>query len=439
MSNKGAAAAAKAATAATATATAPRPPNKLANLFREISRKVEEETARGATTAPAVPTAKTQAEELVRALRAPMARQPVGSNKPINAFAQGSHGRMSRGGKTISIFGASGFIARYVVNSMGREGWLMRVATRGDDMSVRHLKPLADYGRLAPHYWDWRDPESIAAAIPPGTDVVLNLVGKHYDTKHIVPWWVNNTVEESHVRVTEALAKAARRAGVKHFVQVSSAKAEANSPSLWARSKFQSEQAASAEFPGATIVRLGQVYGEEDRFLNFWAWAAKKSPVLPLVDDGAAVLRPVVVGDVAVGLHAVCLNWDAFAGETVELLGKDAFTLKQIVEYVSRTIGANPTLVSTSTAGPLGAVGAALEKLPNPLFTRDQLELMRCSDKSTPKAVTFDTLGIEPVAFQSKAYNYLFRYRSGGHFVELRKVEEGMAKGPVHVSHQVGQ
>lgn len=342
----------------------------------------------------------------------------------------------------MTIFGVSGFLGRYVVNRLGREGWSMRAATRGDDMEIRHLKPLADYGRLVPHYYHPKDEASIVACVPPGTDVVLNLVGKTYDTKHALPWWVNSTLEETNIEVTRRVARVARRQGVKHFVQMSCARAHPEAASRWARTKAAGEQAALDEFPGATIVRPGQLYGEEDRFLNFWAWCVKKLPVVPLIEGSQSTeLRPVFVGDVAEALGVILGDWERFAGERVDLLGADSFRLKQIVDYIGRTItGTSPRMIEASSKGPLAQLARAIELLPNPFITRDALELAKCSDLASSKipALTFADVGIKPHPFETKAFNYLHRYRAGGHFVELRDVEKVEHSGaPAHVSHQI--
>ena len=43
-----------------------------------------------------------------------------------------------------SGFGASGFVARYVVNRLGRIGSKVIVPFRGDGLEVRHLKLMGD-------------------------------------------------------------------------------------------------------------------------------------------------------------------------------------------------------------------------------------------------------------------------------------------------------
>jgi len=307
-------------------------------------------------------------------------------------------------------------------------------------MEWRHLKPLADYGKLIPHYYSAKDQDSVENAIPKGkVDVVLNLIGKRYETKHILPWMINNTFEDTHVKASAAVAKAARKNGAKHLVHVSCARASLDSSSRWAKTKAQGELEAKREFPGACIVRPGQMYGEEDQFLNTLAsWGQRIPGVFPIFSGGEAKLRPVFVGDVAEGLSTVVGDWNKFCGETVNLLGNDVYTLKQVTEYIHQTIGVQRTLIDLDkNLGALKLAATALNALPNPVLTPDQVEQWCLSDQPGKDGqLGWDSVKVTPYIFENKAYAFLFRYKEGGHFVELRKVEKTV--GPAQVSHQVG-
>jgi NADH dehydrogenase (ubiquinone) 1 alpha subcomplex subunit 9 len=358
----------------------------------------------------------------------------------FSTVRQGAGGRHSDGGKSIAIFGATGFLGRYIVNALGRTGWTIHIGCRGDDMEWRHLKPLADYGKLVPHYYSAKDQESVEAAIPAGkVDVVLNLIGKRYETKHILPWMINNSFEDTHVKASAAIAKAARRNGAKHLVHVSCARATTDSSSRWAKTKAQGEVEAKREFPGACIVRPGQMYGEEDKFLNVLAnWGKLLPGAFPIISGGEAKLRPVFVGDVAEGIASVVGNGQKFCGETVSLLGNDEYTVRQVTEYVHQTVGIQKTLIDLDkNLGALKLVAQGLNALPNPILTPDQVEQWCLNDQPAKQGqLGWESVGVKPVVFENKAYNFLFRYRAGGHFVELRKVEKTV--GPAQVSHQLG-
>lgn len=361
--------------------------------------------------------------------------------RSLSSLQQGTGGRQSDAGKTITIFGATGFLGRYVVNNLGRTGWTIHIAVRGDDMEWRHLKPLCDHGKLHAHYYSAKDQDSVDACIPEGkVDVVLNLIGKQYETKHYLPWIINNTFHDTNVLAAKAVAQSARRNGVGHLVHLSSAKADLDSPSEWARTKAQGELAVQTEFPGATIVRPGTMYGAEDDFLNRIAKRCKKERVLRVVDGAQSVVRPVSVLDVAKALTFVLNRDDLFAGEHVSLLGKDEYTMKQVVEFADQILGLDKTrvFVDYDFESPLvQAYGRVCGLFANPKWTLDQMKQWGLSDRAGDShAKSWADVGVSPLKFENKAFNVLHRYRKGGHFQELRKLEAQMRNaGPVHVNH----
>jgi NADH dehydrogenase (ubiquinone) 1 alpha subcomplex subunit 9 len=89
--------------------------------------------------------------------------------------------------------------------------------------------------------------------------VVVNLIGKCYETKHLVPTRkadgklsrVNYSYDDVHVTIAESIAKATKQAGIKSFIHVSSLSASNLSTSGWSRSKFAGEEAVRREFPEA--------------------------------------------------------------------------------------------------------------------------------------------------------------------------------------------
>lgn len=73
-----------------------------------------------------------------------------------------------------------------------------------------------------------RDAKSVAATMG-HSDVVVNMIGKHYLTKHIVPTRkangkinrINYDFEEVHVTIPRLLARQARESGVSVFIHIS--------------------------------------------------------------------------------------------------------------------------------------------------------------------------------------------------------------------------
>lgn len=91
---------------------------------------------------------------------------------------------------------------------------------------------------------------------------MINLIGKHFETKHIVPTRradgnlsrVNYSFEDVHVTVPETIAELAKEAGVKAFIHVSALSADLESGSEWNRSKARGEIAVRNKFPEAVSI-----------------------------------------------------------------------------------------------------------------------------------------------------------------------------------------
>ena len=108
-----------------------------------------------------------------------------------------------------------------------------------------------------------RDDDSIRESLK-NSDIVINLIGKHYETKHIVPTRradgklcrVNYDFDEVHCAIPQRLARLAKEAGVPSFVHVSALSADLESASKWSRSKAKGEIAVREAFPEAVIIVL---------------------------------------------------------------------------------------------------------------------------------------------------------------------------------------
>lgn len=307
--------------------------------------------------------------------------------------------------RRIAIFGASGFIGRYVVRDLARGGAVIAACARRAS-SAGFLRPMGDVGQIAPLSADLGDARALAAVVA-GADAVVNLVGILYERG-------KQRFDLTHHQGPGQLAELAKRAGVKRFVHVSALAADANSSSAYARSKAAGEAAVRAAFPSAVILRPSLVFGPEDNFFNRFAAMARVSPALPLIGGGATKFQPVYVGDVASAV-AAALSRDDTEGETYELAGPATFTMRQLFELMLHIIGRKRFLVSI----PFGLASLEaffLEWLPRPLLTRDQVRLLRHDSIMAPGASGLAELGITPAALELILPTYLDRFRRPGRF-----------------------
>ena len=243
------------------------------------------------------------------------------TGKPILRVAGG---RSSLGGHTVTVFGATGFLGRYIVNRMARSGCTVVVPFR-EEMAKRHLKVTGDLGRVVFIEYDMRNMDSIEESVR-HSDIVYNLVGRDYPTK-------NFSLQDANVESARRIADTVAKYDVDRFIHMSASGAHPESPSEFMRAKWESEQVTRQIFPETTIVRPAPCFGFEDRLLHRLARAGN----VLTANNMEETLWPVHAIDVGRALEAIGLD-DNTAGQTFELYGPKEYSMQQISELVDREI-----------------------------------------------------------------------------------------------------
>ncbi len=315
----------------------------------------------------------------------------------------------------ITVFGASGFIGRYVVRALAKAGYRVRAATRRPHLA-HELKPMGVVGQIQLVQANLRNPESVARAVE-GASGVINLVGILYQDG-------KQTFDSLQSEGAKLVAEKAAEAGVERFVQISAIGADADSRSKYARTKALGEQAVRAAIPTATVLRPSIVFGTEDQFFNKFADMARFAPGLPLIGGGKTKFQPVWCADVAAAALAA-LESDEARGKTYELGGPEVYTFKEVMEFILTTIRRKRLLIPVPffAASGLGLMGEISGALPfvEPFLTRDQVTLLKTDNIvgiSGEEVGTLADLGIEPETVEAIVPEYLARYRRGGQFSE---------------------
>ncbi|WP_395677894.1 complex I NDUFA9 subunit family protein [Inquilinus sp.] len=309
------------------------------------------------------------------------------------------------GQKTVTLFGGTGFVGRYVAQMLAHRGWRIIVAARHPDRALP-LKTAGAVGQVVPVFADIRDDASVAAAVA-GADAVVNLVGILFERG-------KQRFDSVHGEAAGRVARAAAAAGASRFVQVSAIGASADSPSSYARTKAAGEAAVRAAFPGASILRPSVIFGPEDGFFNLFAGLARTAPFLPLFGGGTTKFQPVYVQDVAAAIVA-CLEQDGTAGQTYELGGPRVYSFRELMQLTLQQTGRKKRLVSVSW-GVAALEAKLLGLLPKPLLTSDQVTQLKIDNVVGAGARTLADLGIQPTPAELILPSYLDRYRPGGRF-----------------------
>lgn len=319
-------------------------------------------------------------------------------------------------GKLAVVFGGSGFIGRNVVRELAKRGWRVRVAVRRPH-HAQFLRPMGAVGQIQLFQSNVRHRPSVARAIE-GADAVVNLVGILFQQG-----------SQSFARVQGAgsalIADCAKAAGVETFIHMSAIGADAESDSLYARTKGEAERAVRASIPSATILRPSVVFGPEDQFFNkFAAIAALAPPFAPLpilIGGGATKFQPVYVDDVADAVCAALAKPEA-RGKMYELGGPRIYTFRQLLEFMLAETGMKRILLPVPFAlAPIaGFAGEVMGALPffAPPITRDQVKLLKRDNIVAKDALTLADLGLTPETVEAIAPRYLARFRKYGQFAE---------------------
>lgn len=321
-------------------------------------------------------------------------------------------------GRLAVVFGGGGFLGRYVVRSLAKRGWRVRVACRRPDLTG-HLQPLGRVGQVHAVQANLRYPESVAAALQ-GAEAVVNLVG-------ILTQGGSQQFEAVHEHGAGVVAREAKAAGAQVLVHVSAIGADSQSPSLYSRTKAAGEAAVREHFPEAVIVRPSIIFGPEDDFFNRFAAMARIAPMLPLIGGGETRFQPVYVGDVAEAIVRA-IEDDTKAKQTFELGGPEVKTFRELMEYICEQTGRRKILApipyplaNVIATGSEIASKISLGLMPAMmLITRDQVRSLQSDNIVSAQALsdgrTLAAFGIEPEALETIVPTYLYRYRKTGQF-----------------------
>jgi len=287
------------------------------------------------------------------------------------------------------------------VRRLAGEGASVRVAVRSPERA-RNVLPDPDHVQVLRA--DVRDPASVAAAVA-GADAVVNAVSAYVEKAGV-------SFESVHVQGARTLAQEAFAAGVARLVLVSGIGADPQSASPYIRARGRGELAARQAFPGATVVRPGAMFGPGDALFGALADIVRLSPVVPLIGGGRTRVQPVYVEDVAEAIARVLAERGS-AGQTYELAGPGAYTLRELVGFVLRLLGKRRLLVPVPFA--VAEMQARLfEFLPSPPLTTSQVDLLRRDNLASGELPGLSELGIRAKAIEDIVPTYVGRARARG-------------------------
>ena len=294
----------------------------------------------------------------------------------------------------VFLTGATGFVGSHMLRRLLSDGHTVRalVRRRGFLSSVEAAR-----GRLE-EIQDDLNSENLSRDVA-GCDAVINLVGIIYEHG-------TDTFKRAHHQGTGNLVQAARRSGVKRFVQMSALGARPANATAYHTTKFAAEEEVRNSGIPYVVLRPSLIVGPGGAFVKQMVEVMRAAPFIrPVPGTGKYCFRPVHIHDV-VECFAQSLTNPASTGQVVDLVGGEELTLDEISDAIASYLGLRKTVLHVPM--PLmKAVATLFSCLPmRPPVTSVQLRMMEEGSTADPSAMK-GIFHIEPQGFRAGLQDYL--------------------------------
>lgn len=265
--------------------------------------------------------------------------------------------------RRILVTGAAGVMGARLVSRLRRDGHRVRALVLPND----RLRDRIELQGCEVREGDVSEAAQLAGLCD-GVDTVYHLAA-------VILAHDASVFERVNRRGTANLVAESQRAGVQHFVYVSSASVTYPRRTPYAESKLAAERVVQEAALAHTIVRPTLVYdvGGGQELLLFLDYL-RRFPIVPFVGAGGAIKRPVWAEDVVDGLARLAGNHVAW-GKTYNLSGAEPISMRDLASlllehldrprrlvpipvtlcralaFVLRLVQSRPALTSSAIAG----------------------------------------------------------------------------------------
>ena len=235
----------------------------------------------------------------------------------------------------VFLTGATGFVGKHMLERLLADGHAVRAALRGlPGQNARVVAHFQHIGRKDDFQWvhgDIVEGSRLEEGMQ-GCDAVIHLVG-------IIVEKGTNTFERVHHLGTRNVVEAAKRTGIKRFVQMSALGVRADGVAPYQTTKWKGEEEVRQSGIPFCILRPSLIFGEGDGFVTQMMATMRSAPLFrPVPGDGTPKFRPISVEDVTT-CFARALTYEAATNQTVDLGGADELTLNEVLAEIARCAG----------------------------------------------------------------------------------------------------
>jgi len=308
--------------------------------------------------------------------------------------------------KNCLIFGASGQIGRTLIRKLTQKNLKVTAVTRNLHQKGFILKTQANPGYLDIIETNIFDLKKIDLLIKKA-DVCINLVGILFEKG-------SNNFTNIHEKFPGMISNLCEKHKISKFIHLSALGIENAKDSKYAASKIRGEIEVRKHFKNAIILKPSIIYSVDDNFTTMLMSLLNLSPIFPLYYGGKTKFMPLHCVDIC-NLIFELIDRDE-EEKTIECIGPDVFTFKQIIEKLLKLIKKKRLFVPL----PLfvaNTMAFFFQLLPKPLITKDQIKLLFYDNIPSGKYKTNFDIGKKfELNFEKEVEKYCYMWRQSGEY-----------------------
>jgi uncharacterized protein YbjT (DUF2867 family) len=236
----------------------------------------------------------------------------------------------------VVVAGATGFVGEEVVNRLSSEGHEIVGIVHSESGSNALTKTHSEIKQVRA---DVSDDASVRAGESAfaGAEALIYLPGllREFPAKGI-------TFRKIHVDGVRVLIEAAKRLGIRRWIQMSALGARADAPTGYFLTKWEGEQLVRASGLDWTILRPSVIFStaptKKMNFVGELANVIRNAPFIPVFGDGNYRMQPVSIEDVA-DACVKALGLPATVGQSYDIGGPEKIAYEQIMRMIGAAMG----------------------------------------------------------------------------------------------------
>ena len=304
------------------------------------------------------------------------------------------------------IFGASGQIGRNLIRGLTKKNLKVTAVTRNLHQKGYILKTQANPGYLdivETNIFNIPKIEELIAK----SDVCINLIGILFEKG-------SDNFTNIHEKFPNMISSLCKKYNLSKFIHISALGIEEATNSVYAKSKLKGEDAVRKNFKDAIILKPSIVYSVDDNFTTMLMGLFNILPVFPLYYNGKTKFMPLHCSEICNLI--IDLVEDKTSGDTIECVGPEEYTFKEIIIKLLKLIEKKRLLLPV----PLfiaNVIATLFQILPKPLITRDQLKLLSYDNIPSGKYKTnFEINKKFLLKFEEEVERYCYMWKESGEY-----------------------